>query len=233
MNSILKNNMSSTILLFFIAITSCTKETSPEESKKQYSVLLQEIATEKEVLKAKYAHATHKETVIEETRKYIFNTISKDIFPNWYGTQWDFNGTTRTPKNGKIACGYFITNILTDVGFKIPRIKWAQSASEVFIKKLSPKIKRFSNTSISDIEKHLLSSGEGIYIVGLDTHTGFIVVENNNIQFVHANYYQPKIGVMSQDITSKNPLRDSKYRVIGKLLSHEMVVNWLEENSYH
>jgi hypothetical protein len=58
------------------------------------------------------------------------------------------------------------------------------------------------------------------------------VVKNDTIKFVHSNYYQPWIGVMSEEIDSTNPLRDSDYRVIGKLLSDEMMVNWINSIAY-
>ena len=168
------------------------------------------------------------DSIISIARDYLINTMTKEVFPCWYGTKWDFNGTTRTPQKGKISCGYFVTNILTDVGFNIPRVKWAQSASEVFIKKLSfGNIDRFSNKSISTIEKYLRKSGNGLYIVGLDCHTGFVFVDNDEIRFIHADYYEPEIGVVSEKIDSHSPIADSKYRVFGKLMSDEMVLNWI------
>ena len=150
--------------------------------------------------------------------------MAKDIFPYWYGTQWDFNGTKRTPKKGKISCGYFVTNLLTDVGFTIPRIKWAQSASEVFIKKLAyNKVKRFSNASITKVEQHLIDSGNGLYVVGLDSYTGFIYVEDTSVRFIHADYYESEIGVVSEKLDSHSSIKNSSYRVIDKLMSDAMV----------
>ncbi|MEI6509209.1 MAG: hypothetical protein WCO54_12050, partial [Bacteroidota bacterium] len=203
--------------------------------KKDYALFLQEVIAKKNDYKRLYVNAdvSAKDSIITVARAYLINTISNDIFPYWYGTKWDFNGTTRTPQQGKIACGYFVTTILEDVGFKIPRVKWAQSASEVFIKKLAPNnIKRFSNRPIAEIENYLLTTGDGLYVVGLDIHVGFIIVKNKSINFVHSNYYKPEIGVMKEDINSKNPFKDSNYRIIGKLMSDEMVLNWINNIAY-
>lgn len=179
------------------------------------------------------ANATSKAKIIEETRDYLMNIITKDIFKQWYGTKWDFNGTTRTPKKGEIACCYFVTTVLVDVGFKLPRIKWAQSASEVFIKKLAPNnLKRFTDKSISEVKKYLFAAGDGLYLVGLDNHVGFVLVKGKSISFIHSNYYYPEVGVMKEDISTKNPLKDSHYRIFGKLLTDEMVINWLEDDAY-
>jgi len=178
------------------------------------------------------ANQISKDTIVSDARRFIFSMLTKEFFPHWYGTPWNFYGSTRTPKKGNIACGYFITTVLTDVGFDIPLTKWAQSASEIFIKKLTPNCFKFSNKPISEIRKHLLNQGNGLYLVGLDCHTGFIVVRDSTIKFVHASYYKPEIGVMSEDIDTWNPFRDSHYRVIGKLLTNEMIVNWITSYQY-
>ncbi len=206
-----------------------------EPPKKDYSTLVSEILLKRDEFKKTYSNSTGegKSALIEEARTYLLDVISTDVFPQWYGTKWDFNGTTRTPGNGKIACGYFVTNVLTDVGFNIPRVKWAQSASEVFIKKLAPNhIKRFSSRPMSEVESYLKISGDGLYLVGLDSHVGFILVRRGRPTFVHSNYYQADKGVMSEEITGKNPLNDSSYRVIGKLFSDEMIVNWITGVAY-
>ena len=215
------------LLFFAIMITYSCKS----QEKKEYTVFLKEIITNQNSFKNKYtaSNSVEKKAVIIEARKYLTSKMGSELFPYWYGTKWDFNGMTRTPKKGKIACGYFVTNTLTDVGFNIPRIKWAQSASEVFIKKLSyGNLKRFSNKPIATIEKHLLNTGNGIYIVGLDSHTGYIYVKNNEIRFVHADYFDPETGVTSEKIDSDSPINYSKYRIIGKLMSDQMILAWIK-----
>jgi len=96
----------------------------------------------------------------------------------------------------------------------------------------SKNIKRFSNRPIAEVEKYLKKKGDGLYLVGLDNHIGFIIVKNNTMKFVHSNYYHPEIGVMSEAINSENPLKHSKYIVIGKLLADEMIVNWINNITY-
>ena len=175
----------------------------------------------------------HKMAIVHEARNFLLESISKDIFEYWYGTRWDFNGTTRIPGQGSIACGYFVTHTLTDAGFNIPRIRWAQSASEVFIKELAPHdLKRFSYRPITEVESYLQETGDGLYLVGLDSHVGYILVDDGRIEFIHSNYYQADIGVMSEDIHSENALNHSGYRVIGKLFSDEMVVHWINNTPY-
>lgn len=194
-----------------------------------YDSLLTEIDTVRLKFREAYLNegSLSQDTILRQAQLYLDSVLIDDVFPIWYGTQWDYNGMTRRPKVGKIACGYFVTNVLTDIGYRIPRIRWAQSASEVFIKTLCKDLRRFYKKPVEDVNAFLLSSGDGVYLVGLDYHTGFMTVDSNKVYFVHSNYYQADIGVMSESIFSDNPLKDSKYRVIGRLFSLEMTKNWI------
>jgi len=93
-----------------------------------------------------------------EKGKEFTNLMVNKIFPYWYGTPWDFNGTTKRPNEGKIACGYFVTTTIQQMGFPINRIKLAQCASEEMIKNLVSKenIFRFSQIPFNTFEKKLL-----------------------------------------------------------------------------
>ncbi len=200
-----------------------------------YNSELNDISQHQKVLSDKYSHSDEleKQAVLSETRNYLTDVITQKLFPYWYGTPWDFNGTTREPGKGEIACGYFVTTVLEDAGFKVPRIKWAQSASEVFIVKLAPnQLKRFQDVPLSVLKTYLLSSGGGLYLAGLDSHVGFVWVEGKKIWFVHANYYQPAKGVMKEKMETKNPLSDSHYVIFGRLLSDEMCRKWLNGEAY-
>ncbi len=170
-----------------------------------------------------------KDSLIKEARQYIFREMINRVLPAWYGTPWAFEGNTTEPQNGSIACGYFVTTALRDAGFNLPRIKWAQLPSETMIKNMADKnnIRRYSHVQVSRVEEEIRKSGEGLYIAGLDIHVGFVVNTGNSIMFVHSNYYEPAEGVMAQTLNSVNPFRDSKYRVIGKILSDEMVRRWI------
>lgn len=168
-----------------------------------------------------------KEIVIDSARAYLLDRFSFDLFPQWYGTAWDFNGMTRTPRKGTIACGYFVTTLLLDAGFRIPRIKWAQLGAEAMIMKTTSRLKRFSNRPVSEVEAYIHSQGDGLYTVGLDNHVGYILKRGDQVRFIHSNYYQRDVGVMSEPLDGHNPLADSNYRIIGTLLEREMMIAWL------
>jgi hypothetical protein len=201
-----------------------------------YLNLVKGIEKQRDSIRAQFliANDSNKNKILQETRSYLISTIVEKVIPCWYGTKWEFYGKTRVPKEGSIACGYFVNTILSDVGFKVPIDTWSKLASETFIKKLSSNnLKRFSNKDITDVIGYLLKEGDGLYIVGLDCHVGYVCVYKDNIQFIHSNYYNPSIGVMSEGIGTNNPLKNSRYRVFGKLLMNDMLYNWLNSVVYH
>jgi hypothetical protein len=197
--------------------------TKSEDSVQTYQALLKTISAKREEFKNAFtiADPSEKDSIVKSAREYIYTTITKDIFSYWYGTPWEFYGMTRTPREGTIACGYFVTGVLTDAGFNIPRIAWAQCASETFIKKLGTTVHRYSNKDIVYFERQIKEMGYGLYVVGLDSHVGFISNDSTGTKFVHSGYYKPEIGVVAEELAGYNPLNDSRYRVIVKLFEKQ------------
>lgn len=225
--------MKKILILYFLV---CVLNGGVSQSFSQsYPDLLKEIESTKSSLSKRYEAAdnSEKQSIIQEAEDYLVTTITLKMFNYWYGTPWDFNGISTKPGEGKIACGYFVVHILLDAGFDVPRFKWGQSAAEELVKKAANNhIKRFSNKPVEDVVSYLNTTGNGLYIVGLDNHIGFISVNGNQMRFIHSNYYQPEIGVMSERLYSENPFNDSGYRVIGKLFSDEMIRNWINDHRY-
>jgi hypothetical protein len=225
--------------LFFcfaiFAFYSCA-ELKPYEQppSKPYAEILTDVETQKIFYKEKYQNANHegKTKVIQAAKTYLFHQLTKEIFPSWYGTEWDFNGTTTVPKEGKIACGYFVTTTLEDLGLKIPRIKWAQAASETMIMAATSEVKRFSGADMNTVHQWLQTKKYSIFIVGLDNHTGFVYNNGTEILFVHSSPFNKSHGVVAEPVLTHSPLTVSKYRVFGEILTDDMVISWMETKPY-
>ena len=147
----------------------------------------------------------------------FLRNIDDSLLACWLGTPWDFYGTCEEPNKGKIACGYFVTTLLRDMGIKLDRIKLAQCASEEMIRAVCIKssIYRSGNEPVS---KFIVRTDEpGLYIVGLDFHTGFILNDGTGIYFIHANYAGKKV-VEKEVATESTVLASSKYKVVGKVI---------------
>ena len=195
--------------MLFLTIIGCNK--TKIESDKNVVI---ETPKVKRIPYKEFLTSIHKKTD-EEKKDYLFKFINYDVPNYWIGTPWSFNGTSREPQRSTIACGYFVTNTLTDFGFDINRTYLAQQASSVMIKKLCSDIKYFSKRQ--DLEKYILSKDKNqVYIVGLDFHTGFITRENKDCYFIHSNYIKMK-GVVKELTTTSQALNSSKSFMIGTL----------------
>ena len=109
------------------------------------------------------------------------------------------------------------------------RIKLAQCASEQMITTLiQPKyIRRFSNVDIAVFIQAIQQQGYGLYIVGLDNHTGFIYNDNSQVYFIHSTFVGTR-NVQKENAAASWVLKQSKYKVLGKLSADEkMLERWI------
>lgn len=201
---------------------------------KAYPDILKDLEIKRNQYHLKYLKALPEEKpkVINEVKTYLFHQLTAEIFPSWYGTPWDFNGITETPQEGHIACGYFVTTTLRDLGFKIPRVKWAQAASETMIVAATDDVKRFSNVEMKDVYAWLQAHENTIFIVGLDNHTGYVYNNGTEILFVHSSPFNKSHGVVAEPVMEHSPLTVSKYRVFGRILTDEMIISWMEKKAF-
>jgi hypothetical protein len=192
-----------------------------------YADSRQSLATRRHELARRYAPAAPraKSEVLRETGAWLRDALDKELFPHWYGTQWDFYGVTQTPRDGKIACGYFVTTLLRDAGFQLERARLAQQASEKIILSLVRPafVQRFRNTALTDFVAAVKQKGAGLYIVGLDNHVGFILHNGQEIYFVHSSYGDPQ-EVVKEIAAESLILSSSKYRVLGALTADEQLL---------
>ena len=194
-----------------------------------YREQLVNIGKERALLTSQYQKKPQNRENLEKARQIFIRSAYRDIIPFWYETQWDFYGTTETPKEGKIACGYFVTTVLRDAGLRVERARLAQQASEKIIQSLTKEayIKRFRRVKIEDFVEAIEKWGEGFYIVGLDFHVGFIVNDGEKVYFIHSSYAEPYQVIKEIAVDSK-VLAGSNYRVVGKISAdNELLTKWL------
>jgi len=186
----------------------------------------------KEIINVKENHHNDWGQLSKENKERIFtNSLTNTILPSWIGTQWSFNGISQVPQQGSIACGYFVTTVLRDGGVNIARVKLAQCASEEMIRTLvQPKyIKRFSNVTIENFIESIHQQGPGLYIVGLDNHTGFIHNDGTEIYFIHSTFVGSR-NVQKEKAINSIVLKSSKYKVLGKISTDEKILaNWIKQ----
>lgn len=167
---------------------------------------------------------------LTEARSVLLTAFDEQLFPAWEGTPWDFYGTTQTPREGHIACGYFVSTLLRDAGLKVERVKLAQQASEKIVKTLAsePEIQRFRNAAAADIVKAVREKhGPGLFVVGMDYHVGLLRLTADDALLCHSAVLEPRSATCEKAETS--PGFVSSYHVIGPALNDARLGDWLAQ----
>ncbi len=156
---------------------------------------------------------------------YLYKILYKNIIPYWYGTKWDFNGISQKPGQGEIACGYFVSTLLKQIGFNLNRYKLAQQPASLIVKSLSGRnnVKWFDK--IGKIKAYINNKPDSIYVLGLDNHVGFIIKDYDKIYFIHSSYIDP-YQVVKERVDDSIALKNSKNYVLGDILNTSLVLKW-------
>jgi len=97
------------------------------------------------------------------------------------------------------------------------------------MKALVPKqpIKNMSYESFPCFCDSMDHFGKGVYIIGLDFHTGFIVNDGKESWFIHS-YYVRRQGVVKEKIRESVALRSSKTRWLISLTNDkDFLYRWI------
>lgn len=193
-----------------------------------YSSTKQKVENERVALKTKYTNSSNKTQTLDEARKLLTEYLHNDIFNHWYATKWSFEGRTETPKQGTIACGYFVSTTLRDVGFNLNRFKLAQKNPENEAKVIAcgTSIEKLQNVSKQELKKYFLKQKDGIYFIGLDFHVGYIYKSNQEVYFIHSNYIDNK-GVMKETIENSKAIVSSKYFITSITHNDNLIKKWI------
>jgi hypothetical protein len=198
----------------------------------RYAVLSSELERWRLQLAGRHAAAGTgaERAAVEADARLLLERALPELMRCWLGTPWDFDGTSDTPGEGGIACGYFVATVLRDAGFKLDRYRLAQQPSENILRSFLPR-EACRLTVGQDYEAFaagLAVAERGIYVVGLDTHVGFVVVEEEGgFRFIHSSGSRPWC-VVDEDLDSAAVLRRSHWRMLGHLTGDEAVIRrWL------
>ncbi|MFL5729664.1 MAG: hypothetical protein ACJ75J_09295 [Cytophagaceae bacterium] len=220
-----------TLLIFTACGFSSGKHHLPPAG--NYDAVKSSINTQRNHFKSKYDAASSdsaKKTVLLEAGNYLKASLLDSVFPHWYNTGWDFNGYTDKPREGKVACGYFVSTPLKHSGFNLNRFKLAQKYSTAIVKILSAgdSVRSYRDISAHDfIARSKKSLKDGLYVVGLDFHVGFLLYEKGEVFFIHSNYRDP-VAVVREKALDSAALNDSKVFVLCNITGNEKLMKkWI------
>lgn len=197
-----------------------------------YEVLVAEMERWRTELSQKYrkaGSAAEREGVEHDARVLLEETLPA-MMRCWLGTPWDFHGTAEGPGKGKVACGYFVSTVLRDAGFKVDRYKLAQQPSENILRSFLAR-----NACVLTVGKpyevfadELSLVRPGVYVVGLDTHVAFLVVSRGGFRFIHSSGSAPWC-VVDEGREEAEVLRRSNWRMLGNFTGDAGVIRtWLQ-----
>ncbi len=215
-----------------LKVTGVPVEAKPVPDKERYEVLVADLQRWRGILAADYkkARSSEQRLAVEYDARVLLEMMLPEMMRCWLGTPWDFDGTAEEPGEGKVACGYFVSTVIRDGGFKVNRYKLAQQPSENILRTFLPsrscrlevgKDFELYADAVEDME-------HGVYLIGLDTHVGFIVNDGNGLRFIHSSGSDPWCVVEEQRAEAE-VLRKSRWRMIGCLTGEaDVMATWLK-----
>jgi hypothetical protein len=85
----------------------------------------------------------------------------------------------------------------------------------------------FHGGKFEDFVSGMLALGDGLYIIGLDRHVGFIVQRAGESFFVHSDGGANQC-VVKEPLAKAEVLRRSRYRIVGRISADDALVGrWL------
>ena len=224
------------MVMFVVPSIACAREPKRDatlalpDARSAYASTTAKLEAKRRTLASRYVAAKHmseRHDLQQEAREAVLTAITTKYFSAWSGTPWDFNGTSQVPGQGSIACGYFVTTLVSHAGFRIARAHLAQQVSELIVKTLAPSSStwRFRKGDPNVVIRKVKDEGEGLYVVGLDNHVGFLWNDAGLVKFCHASYVGTKVAGCERADTSA--AFASNYHVVGRLLTPKMMSAWL------
>ena len=196
-----------------------------------YAQKLDKILEERKKIKKDFRLNRNPDAYLTKVAEYIGYTITNTLFDDWYGTPYDFNGNTTIPQSGHIACGYFVTTILEHAQFDLDRVWYAQQASSVLIDAIcgNDHVIKFDN--LNSLEWYINKSQTNLFLVGLDTHVGFLWKDGADIYIVHAAQ-SGGYRVSKQKIKNASVMLKSNLFYLGNLLNASTIRKWIKHQKF-
>lgn len=190
-----------------------------------------EIAAIRSGLSDKYLNSSDsaiRAKLLDSAMVTFTDMLLNNIVPYWYETTWDFEGHTSIPRQGTIACGYFVSTTLRDMGLKLNRYRLAQQGPENEAKSIAINASAVLHFNSENIFEKLKSLEDGLYFVGLDFHVGYLYINNSIGYFIHSNYIDGK--VMIESPTSSEAFMSTFYYLSKIAGNKALMEKWLNQD---
>jgi hypothetical protein len=204
-----------------------------------YEESLRGIESKRLELGQRWQEARGKERAAMRTaaRELVLSALTDTVLPAWMGTPWGLGPSSTADRPHQagmvVGCSYFVTGVLQNAWLRLQnRTRFAQAPSLLMQQALSPAprdVHRFPGLAPAVLERRIAALGDGVYIVGLNIHTGFLVVRAGKVRVVHASYTPPQ-EVVDEPLTTSAVIRYSRGRgyVVTPLFRDDRLIDfWL------
>jgi hypothetical protein len=156
------------------------------------------LAARRAELATRYARARgdDRAAVLAEASAAFLDEIDRLVAP-WMGTPWGLgsNSTATRPHEAgmTVGCSYFVTSVLEGAGIDLDnRYRFAQAPALQIQRSLvgagRKGVHRFLSIPPAELATRIAALGDGLYLIGLSNHVGFVRVDGGAVRFVHASY---------------------------------------------
>ena len=89
---------------------------------------------------------------------------------------------------------------------------------------------RFLSIPPADLSRRLARLNKGLYVIGLNCHVGFVLVDQGRVRFIHSNYVDPPEGVTDEKLSESPAIKNSQhtgYWVTPLFQDNRLIEFWL------
>lgn len=169
---------------------------------------------------------------LDQVKEAFTHQLVNEIIPHWYGTPWSFGGHTTVPNQGKIACGYFISTTLNDMGINLNRFRLAQKSplDEARMISCGAEIIKVVQEDSEKAWKEIdVLTKEGLYFIGFDEgHVGYLLKREGELFLIHSNYLSP-IAVHMETLKESRVFKKfNTFHLVAISQNDILLQRWLE-----
>ena len=189
-----------------------------------------DIERQRRALAARHERGEH---VIAEARTVVEKAVTEQLIVRWLGTPWAYHGVATSPGDEPIACGYFVAQILQDAGVRLQsRRQFGMAAALDIQRSLTPEtrhMQRIFSVPATELRERIAQRGDGLYLIGLDIHVGFVLVKGDDVRLLHASYTGDAV-VTDEPLVGAEAIERSRSKgyFVSKLFADDRaIVSWL------
>lgn len=205
-----------------------------------YEAALAEIEATRLALAGRLDHAQDdagRAAVRVAARAAALTAMREVVLPAWLGMPWGL-GPTSTPLRPHqagtvIACGYFVSSTLENLGLRLDtRFRFAQAPALHAQRSLAPApddLHVFFSIPGEELAQKIAALGEGLYIIGLNNHIGYVDVRDEQVRIIHASYTDRQV-VIDEPLATAEVIANSRkagYFVTPVLQDDRLIERWL------